>query len=157
MRKQTDAFIRTQGPQIAVKGHGNPFEMLADLSGPRVEVRICNRGPTPAYDFLYESWIELLLKPFNDFTASADYYREERPSVLYPGPEGQLLNIPIRKGVSPEELRQLRRLSLYACIRIRATYRDAFTSGRRQYSEFGLEVLANGFGFLPKYNGVGQC
>ena len=39
---------------------------------------------------------------------------------------------------------------LYACIRIRIAYRDAFSPGR--YANFGFYVLHDGLGFLPKYN-----
>ncbi len=109
-----------------------------------------NRGATTAYDCIYESWIELLAFPFNDFTASADYFKAADRFALYPNHAPVVINIPIRKGLTGAQLSDLKQLRLYACIRIRIAYRDAFSPGR--YANFGFYVLHDGLGFLPKYN-----
>jgi hypothetical protein len=109
-----------------------------------------NKGVTVAYDCIYESWIELLGSTKDDFSAAADYFKSSEPLALYPNHIPLILNIPLRKGLTEAQLSDLRKMRLYACLRIRVTYRDAFTPHR--YANFGFVVLANGLGFLPKYN-----
>jgi len=144
-------LMESQRPQIGARPHGNPTQTLADLEAPRVQIELTNRGLTPAYDFVYESWIEVLALPFQDFTAAADYFKSADRIVLYPNHEPPLvINIPLRGGLSQERLDDLRRLRLHACLRIRVEYRDAFSPIR--YANFGFVVMANGLSFLPKYN-----
>jgi hypothetical protein len=156
VHRQTNAIIRSQLPQIAASARDDPTRTLADEEAPRVTIRVFNQGLTAAYDFLYETWIELLPQPFVDFTESADHFVVEHASVLLPRTQGQTLNIPIRRGISKQELADLRHLKLYACIRILVTYKDAFDPDRRWFTTFGFQVLANGLSFLSKYNDAGE-
>ena len=81
-----------------------------------------NKGTTPAYDVVYETWIEILPFPFDDFTPRADYFKCPHNMVLYPT-EPMALNIPIQREVSAEEMHAVLDLQLYVCIRIHVTYR----------------------------------
>ncbi len=74
----------------------------------------------------------------------------ENPYSMYPNHDPIILNIPIRNGLSEAQLKDLRELKLYACVRVRVAFRDAFTPTR--YSNFGVYVMHEGMGWLPKYN-----
>ena len=150
MRDNTKVFIESQRPQIAAKAHGDPTKTLLERGSPRVEISVFNRGLTPAYRLLYESWIELLPFPFVDFTAAADHFKSHEENVLYPNHDPMILNIPIRAGVTEQQLTDLRHLHLFACVRVRVQYVDAFETER--FSDFGFYITSNGLGFLPKYN-----
>lgn len=150
MRQNTSVLLESQKPKIAAKPHGNPTNDLADRNCPRVQIEIYNRGQSAAYDLVYESWIELLPFPFVDFTPSADHHKASEGKVLNPNHTPITINIPKRKGITDQQLSDLKQLRLYACIRVRVEYRDAFSTNR--YAEFGYCVMANGLGFLPKYN-----
>jgi hypothetical protein len=143
-------LMQGQRPYIAAEAHGNPTNDLADRTAPRVQISLMNKGLTVAYDFVYESWIELLPTTTNDFTPAADHFKSSEPLAMYPNHGPLVINIPITSGLTDAQLSDLRHLRLYACVRIRVTYRDSFTQGR--YANFGFYVLANGLGFLPKYN-----
>ncbi len=149
IERQTHALIESQRPKISATAHGNPTATLADRYARRVEIGLRNNGMTPAYDFVYESWIEILPFPFGDFTPLASHYKETNPMVLYPDTQPLVINIPIQTAVTEEEMQAVRKLRLHVCIRLYVTYRDAF--GPRT-SNFGYYVQPNGLGFLPKYN-----
>lgn len=149
-KMNTQILMEGQRPYIAAEAHGDPTKDLTDREAPRVQISLTNKGVTVAYDCTYESWIELLITPTHDFTASADYFKSSEPFALYPNHVPLILNIPLRKGLTDAQLNDLRKMRLYECIRIRVTYRDAFTPHR--YANFGFVVLATGLGFLPKYN-----
>jgi hypothetical protein len=61
---------------------------------------LTNRGMTSAFDCYYESWIELLPFPFNDFTTSVDHFKSEEPLSIYPGHAPIIINIPFRAGLT---------------------------------------------------------
>jgi hypothetical protein len=149
-KRSVEVLVEGQRPRIATDPHGDATKDLSDRSAPRVQVALVNRGLTTAYDCLYESWIELLPFPFDDFTPAADYFKATERFALYPSHRPVILNIPIRQGLTDAQLSDLRHMRRYVCIRIRVTYRDAFSP--RRYANFGLYVLHNGLGFLPKYN-----
>ncbi|MBI2815820.1 MAG: hypothetical protein HYX72_02655 [Acidobacteria bacterium] len=148
------ALIESQRPQIAAHLHRNATQTLTEQT-PRVEIALFNRGTTPANDVTYQSWIELLPLPFTDFTSSADHAICTEPMVLYPHHEPIIVNIPIRKGLTDQELTALKKLRVYACIRVRVEYGEQFGPSKR-YAEFGFYVRADGFGYLPKYNCAGK-
>jgi hypothetical protein len=148
------AFIESQRPQIAATAHGNPAHTLADRDAPRVEIELFNRGATSAYNLIYESWIEILPPDFEDFTPAADYFKAAEFHVLYPHHDPIVINIPFRKGLSEQQLSELKQLHAYCYIRLRVQYRDT-VSPQQRYSNFGFVVLGNGLGFLPKYNDAG--
>jgi hypothetical protein len=150
MRDNTKVIFEIQRPQIAAKAHGNPTQTLADGGAPRVEISLFNRGLTPAYEASYESWIELLTLPFTDFTASADHFKSAEQYVIYPNHDPVIVNIPIRNGITEQQLNDVRRLRLFVCVRVRAEYRDS--SKRKRHADFGFYITAKGLGFLPKYN-----
>jgi hypothetical protein len=149
-KASAQVLLESQRPHVAADAKGSPTKDLSDQASPRVQIALVNRGATTAYDCIYESWIELLAFPFNDFTASADYFKAADRFALYPNHAPVVINIPIRKGLTGAQLSDLKQLRLYACIRIRIAYRDAFSPGR--YANFGFYVLHDGLGFLPKYN-----
>lgn len=144
------AFIESQRPIIAAAIVGNPTKELHDREAPRIRVALSNKGATTAYEVTYQSWIELLPFPFTDFTNAADHFMSENPYSMYPNHDPIILNIPIRNGLSEAQLKDLRELKLYACVRVRVAFRDAFTPTR--YSNFGVYVMHEGMGWLPKYN-----
>ena len=139
----------SQRAQVAAEAHENPTKDLMSAT-PRVQLEFTNKGMTPAYDFTYESWIELLPSPSGDFTPDADHFENRERIALYPNHIPLVINIPLRRGLTEMERSNLRSLSLYACVRVRAEYRDARGPGR--YANFGFYVMAEGLGFLPKYN-----
>jgi hypothetical protein len=152
---QTNAIVEAQRPQIAIDPKGNPLEMLTyplmvPSAAPRIVLDIFNRGITPAYNFTYETWIEILPQPFVDFTSNVDHEPPSGPIILtQQHPIGA--NIPIRKPVTTEQLESVKKLTLQACVRVRVVYDDAFSKGR--CVNFGFIVMYNGLSFLPKYNG----
>lgn len=149
MRRQLNAFIESQRPQIAAGGYANPSDTLFEKT-PRVLVAIHNTGLTTAYDCTYESWIEVLPAPFVDFTENADYFQSQNRFSLHSKHNPAVLNIPIRKGISQGEYAAINRNEMDVCIRVKVTYRDAF-KGKR-YANFGYMADAEGFRVLPKYH-----
>jgi hypothetical protein len=127
--------------------------MLANVANPRMEVEILNKGMTPARDVTYETWIEILPEPFNDFTNRADHFDSAYKTALPPNQTADplIINIPIREGITDEECRDLKRAVRFACFRILVRYVDAFDS--RRCTSFGYMVMINGMTPLPKYNG----
>jgi hypothetical protein len=153
MRQDTKVLLESQRPMLAAEPHGNAIQDLADPVAPRVQLELLNRGLSPAYDVVYETWIELLKFPFQDFTSSAEHHKAPERTVMYPHHAPAIITISITKGITKEQLAALRQLHLYVCIRLRVEYRDAFSP--RRYAEFGVCVLHDGLGFLPKYNDAG--
>jgi hypothetical protein len=146
-----EVLMEGHRPQIAATAHDSPIQDLSDRKTPRVQIALTNQGIVPAYDLTYESWIELLPLPFNDFTPSADYFKSTDKITLYPKYKPLIVNIPIRAGLTDAQLSDLRHLRRYACIRIRVAYRDVL-SAKSRYANFGFYVLLDGLGFLHKYN-----
>jgi hypothetical protein len=146
------ALIESQRAQIAAEAQGNPIrDLLSDSRVHRVQIALTNQGSVPAYDLTYESWIELLASPSSDFTGAADYFASTDKLTLYPKHGPLVVNIPFRSGLSAVQIAEITHLRQYACVRIRAEFRDAFSGGRR-YVNFGFYVMLEGLGFLPKYN-----
>jgi hypothetical protein len=56
-----EVLMESQRPRIVAQAHGNPTQTLADPQAPRVELEVINKGPIPAIEYFYESWIEVLL------------------------------------------------------------------------------------------------
>ncbi len=153
MRDNTKVLLESQRPMIAAQAHGDPTQHLADRAAPRVQIELVNRGLSPAYDFVYETWIELLEFPFKDFTLSAEHHKSTEQTVLYPNHGPLIINIPITKGLTLQQLSDLRALRQYACVRVRVQYRDASSPHRR--ANFGFSVTREGPTHLPKYNDAG--
>jgi hypothetical protein len=149
INRQSAVIIESQRPHIAAKVHGNPVKtFVSDI--PRMEMELQNVGATPAYGLVYETWMELLYFPFVDFTSNADHHTSKEPSVIYPGRNPMILNIPLRAGVTPAQMNQVRNLALYVCIRIHVHYHDGYRN--EHDANFGLYLQPDGLGFLPKYN-----
>jgi len=149
IERQTDALVESQRPKLVAIGHGDPTKTLGDRSARRVEIELENKGLTVAHDLLYETWIEILSFPFDDFTPNATHFRSPDPVVLYPDATPLVINIPLQVGVAQEQIEAVVNLRLYVCIRLFVTFRDAF--GQRR-SNFGYYVQKAGFGILPQYN-----
>jgi hypothetical protein len=153
-KQNVEVFVAAQRPQIMVTAHDNPpRDLMSDT--PRVQLELTNQGPTAALGLVYESWIEVLPFPFVDFTANADYHKSDQPVSVYPGQQPVILNIPIGRVFSAVEREELKRLKKFACIRVKATYRDGLYN-KQQWASFGYWVQSDGLGFLEKYNDCGE-
>ena len=150
IERQTAALIESQRPRIAAEACGDPTQTLQDMKAPRIQMAPVNKGPTAARDLTHETWTELLPLPFKDFTSSADYFQSTHPTVLYPNHSPLVINIPVRQGITQQQIADLKALRLYMCFRIRTTYSDAFSPARSV--SFGFVVYREGSGYLPKYN-----
>jgi hypothetical protein len=146
---QTKVLVESQRPKLTASALADPSKTLADIAARRVLLGLENKGMTPAYDLVYETWIEILPFPFEDFTPSATYFKCPHSMVLYPDSQPMALNVPIQREVGAEEMHAVLELHLYVCIRIHVTYKDAF--GPRE-ANFGYYAMKNGLGILPKYN-----
>jgi len=147
--KSVEAFWLSQRPQIAANAHGNPIQdLLSDT--PRVQIELHNKGMTTAYDCNYESWIEVLPGPSDDFTIAADYFKQANNFALYPNHKPVIVNLPIRRGLTAQETADLKKLRLTVGLRVRLEFRDARTTGR--YANFGFYVAYDGLVHLPRYN-----
>jgi hypothetical protein len=154
IESQTRVLVEGQRPRIVATPHGDPSKTLADPHARRVELEVINKSSMPATDYRYESWIEVLPFPFEDFTVAADHFKSDKPWVLYPDTP-QIVNIPIRGGITPEDFIEVKRLRKRVCVRLYVEYADPFIANRRCYTNFGFYILPRGLGFLEKYNGVG--
>jgi hypothetical protein len=152
--RNIEVFIASQQPQIVVIAHEDPTQDLASDT-PRVQMELTNRGPTTALGLFYEWWIEIMPFPFIDFTDNADYYRSPELISVYPGQPPMVLNMPLSRGLTAAQLLELKRAEKFACIRVKATYRDGF-SKKLQWVSFGYYIQADGLGFLEKYNYSGE-
>lgn len=148
-RESTDVLWASQRAQIVAEPHGNPAQ---DILGEdcRLQIELRNKGMTPAYDVVTETWLEILPFPFENFTPKATYFKATEKPASYPNHTPIVMNIPLQRQLTELERSKIRRFELYACVRIRVEYRDGRSPGR--YSNFGFFVQHGGFGFLPKYN-----
>jgi hypothetical protein len=152
MVRNTAAFIESQRPILATRPSGNPFADVMDRDNPRVQLALMNRGPTTAYECIYESWIELLPvpHPVADFTPNADHRDVAERFSLPPNHEPLVVNIPFTNGLSDADRADVGNARRTAYVRLRVTFRDAFTPDR--YADFGYWVMYRGLGILPKYH-----
>jgi hypothetical protein len=153
-KKNADVLMASQKAQIVLKPHENPAKDIFDPEGQRMQIALQNIGHVPAYDLTYETWIEVLPFPFEDFTAAAEYYDMTEIKSLYPHHSPMIVNIPIKRNVdhplSSRMQEMIRNGDLYVCVRVSVKYKEAFSSSR--YASFGIYIMAKGLGFLPKYN-----
>ena len=154
MKDSLDAMWAAQRPQLALGPHDNPpKDLMSDT--PRIQLELINRGMTTAYDLTYQTWIEVLPFPFIDFTQDATYFCREEMTALSPQYGPLIINLPIQREWSEGETSAIKRLELFVCFRIRVKFRDARKSDR--WTDFGMYVQADGFGYLPKYNDDDTC
>jgi hypothetical protein len=148
-----EVLIESQRPHISASPHGDvPSDLMSET--PRLQMALTNEGITPALDLRYESWIEVLPQPFEDFTESADHHACIESMVLYPNANPVIVNIPIRDGLSNAQKDDIRKLRKAVCVRVEVTYRDSFSTARR-WANFGFFVQPPGLAYLPKYNDAG--
>ena len=148
MESNTTVFIESQKPVIAAEPVGVPLQdILGDV--PRMRLRLCNKGQMPALGCMYESWIEVVADPETAFTDAADHFSSEKPFGLYPNHQGMTINIPIRSGLSDEQRQAIGHAQMFVAVRIKVTFRDAFTPTR--FADFGYWVMLEGMGTLSKY------
>jgi hypothetical protein len=146
-RMNAEVFWASQRAQIVAEPHDNPAkEILSDT--PRVQLELTNKGMTPAYDVVYETWIEILPRPFVDFTPGATYFKSPDKATMYPDTP-IVINIPLGRDLTQMERTQIKSWDLHTCVRIRAEYRDAREPDR--YADFGFHVLAEGLRPLGKF------
>ncbi len=68
-------------------------------------IDIKNTGSTAAYHCLYETWIEVLNVPFQDFTQAADYYKAPFLMTIYPdSPAPTTIHIELGRALTAAEL-----------------------------------------------------
>jgi hypothetical protein len=154
IESQTHVLSESQRPRIVADAGDDPSKTFADQDARRVVLRVVNKGLTPATEYRYESWIEVLPDTSGDFTADADHFKCDVISVLYPDAPRRI-NVPLRGGVSEADFHEIRKLRKYVCVRLFVEYKDPFIPTRRCYANFGFYLLPNGLGFLDKHNGVG--
>jgi hypothetical protein len=154
IERQTGVLTESQRPRIVAEAAQSPRETFADTDAPRVVLRVTNRGSTPAADYTYESWIEVLPDTAGNFTGAADHFKFGTKSVLYPN-SPFTINIPLRNGVNDQDRSEVGKLRKYVCVRLHVEYQDPFIAQRRCHADFGFYIIPNGFGFLSKHNGVG--
>jgi hypothetical protein len=137
----------SQRAQVIATAHGNPAsDILSDT--PRIQLELKNNGETPAYEVVYETWLEIVQNPFEDFSAAATYFKSPEPVALYPNMP-IVVNVPLGRDLDAAERAQIRSWKLQSCVRMRVEYKDARKTDR--YAEFGFHVMYEGFGFLSKY------
>ena len=91
MSNQVTLLDRPTGPLLSkdksrnysADPHDNPAHDVLDPQGCRVQLEITNVGLVTAYDVLWESWIEVIVPPFIDFSVNADHFVSEEPFTLY--------------------------------------------------------------------------
>ena len=148
-RMSAEVLWASQRAQIVATAHGDAAEDLMDHEAPRIRLKVENTGTTPAFDVVYETWIEVLPRPFKDFTSDAIHHKQSEKLAVYPG-SPITINVPMTGGFSEEQRYAVRKWNSHVCVRLRLEYRDARKSGR--YADFGFHVLHDGLGFLSKYN-----
>jgi hypothetical protein len=138
-----------QRAQLAVEAHGIPInELISDH--PRVQLELTNRGTTPAYNCVYESWIELLPRDCEDFTALVEHFKAPYSFVLFQAQGPMVINIPFQNGLTITQKQDVGRALKTAFVRIRVEYRDRRKS--RRYIDFGYRVDLEGLATLAKYS-----
>ena len=152
--RSTIVLMVSQSPQLVLKPHGDIARMLLDDTTPRVEIELLNVGQTTARDLIYETWIELLPFPFQDFTGSATHFVCDIPMALSPRAGNPVINIPFQKPFLMIDIADIKSLTRYACFRMCIKYKDEF--GDCWYRNFGFYVMATALGMLPKYNDGGK-
>ena len=152
LKQQLAAFVEGQRPQIAADPHGNPARDILDPEGARIQIDISNVGLTTAYDVTWESWIEVIVPPFTDFSSKAAYYSQKETFSLLPKHKPMTLNVPLRRDLSERERKHItvKSREMEVCVRILVKYRDAFEPNR--WANFGYIVDSEGFRFLSKYH-----
>jgi hypothetical protein len=147
--QQLAATIESLRPHITVDPHENPAKDFFDPRGQHFYVAVTNVGGTAAYDLSYETWLEVMVPPFRDFSNLADHYIHPNKSTLRPNSKPMIVNIPLRREFNPGEERLIKTNALIVCVRVLIAYRDSFSPSR--YANFGYKLEADGFGYLPKY------
>jgi hypothetical protein len=150
IERQTKAIIQSQRAKIAASAQGDYMTTVVDRGAPRVQIGIVNRGLATANNFVYESWVEVVAFPFDDFSEMADRFSSTVPQCIYPQHEGLVLNVPFSRPFTPEQRLNLQKGAAYVCVRLNTTYEDGFGSMRN--ASFCFYVYPGGFAVLPKYN-----
>jgi len=118
---------------------------------PIVSIEVKNTGGTPAYHCSYETWIEVLGVPFQDFTSAADYYKAPFLVSVYPNsPMPLVVNVTLQHPLTLAEFQDFPPGKKSLCFRIRIEYTDVY--GKRRWYELGQEFTGQRMGALPKYN-----
>jgi hypothetical protein len=150
IKDNAEAYMVSQRAQlIALVRTGT--HLFSDGRKPFIPLDIRNNGPTPAYHCMYETWIEVIDVPFQDFSQGADYYKAPFPMTIYPNsPAPTTIHIGLQRALTDAEFADFSEGNKSLCFRIRIEYQDAFKGQR--WCEFGCEFTGERVGALPKYN-----
>jgi hypothetical protein len=148
MRKTTEAMWTGQRAHLAIDINANPLEDLLSKH-PRIRLNLVNKGLTPAYDCVYESWIEILPRDCEDFTPRAEYFKAPNAIPVFPDAP-IMLRIPFPNGLPESQLHEIKNAKKTGYVRVRAEYRDARNSTR--YIDFGFRVEIDGISPMRKYS-----
>ena len=145
-----EAFMVSQRAQlIALLRTG--ISLFFDGGRPIIPIDIKNNGLTPAYHCMYETWIEVLSVPFQDFTQAADHYKAPFPMTIYPdSPAPTTIQIELGRALTHAESTDFSQGTKSLCFRVRIDYEDAFKKAR--WCDFAYEFTGERLGALPKYN-----
>jgi hypothetical protein len=126
IERQTKTLVEGQRARIVALANGDVPKMLSDPTARRMEVRLENVGSTPALDLVYETWIEILRFPFEDFSPAATYFKNPNKVTVYRTDTPFIINIPIVRPVREHEWTIVRQAEAFVCVRIHLEYADSF-------------------------------
>lgn len=139
------------------RGHifGIPMAPIQDFAvgrEPRISFGLKNVGSTRIYDCVAETWVEVLKKPFVDFSNNAHHQRKEDRFALYPNAPGPPCLILMRwnEPLTEQQFRDIQADKWALCIRVSLQYRDAFGVAVTQNFAFSSNSVI--WETLPKYN-----
>jgi hypothetical protein len=116
---------------------------------------VLNIGNTPAYEFTFDCWMELITPPFEDFPKDARVARETASRTIYPNtPQWQVTTtIKTDHPMSQMEFQEFQQGQRELWVRVRVYYRDTFRFRFRakRYADFGWRYTNVGLGTISKY------
>jgi hypothetical protein len=128
----------------------NPISHIDCGQVPDMIVSIVNNGPTAAYQFFYETWAEVFIDEFSDFTSKSEHTKSTNPATIYANePEASWISVKFPHLSTGEETSVASRKGSL-CVRIKIDYKDAF--GQPRWQNFGYELKLGSVSNLPKYN-----
>jgi hypothetical protein len=157
-RKSADAaMLSAKTTREAQRGYifGSPLSPIQEFEvgkEPRIWMGLKNVGSTRISDCVSESWVEVLKKPFVDFSNNAHYQRKEDRFALYPNAPGPpyLAIMRWNEPLTEQQFRDIQADKWALCIRVRLQYRDAFGDAVTQNFAFSSNSVT--WETLPKYN-----
>jgi hypothetical protein len=155
-RKAADAATMNaraaiEGQRAHIFGGPQPIVDFGIGKEPKPRLALKNVGLTPAYNCIAETWVEVLQKPFIDFSPNAFFQAKPDPFVLYQNaPAPMIILLRWNRPLTEQEVSDIEADKWGLCFRVRLKYRDAFRGDRVQ--NFGFSSNSVTFEPLPKYN-----